>query len=848
MAGTKRKAASARLSSNNMRTKRAYPNSVSKPLSKPALKDITAFYSSLLEYVKSKISPELLSPFEVLPDRTEYPDYYETIQHPISLFEIDIKLQKHQYQSQVSIIKDFDTLCLNAQTYNSLFSPISNASVQLHSAAHTYFLISKIPAQYTQYASQVLEMETSLLYELETYKPRSKNATHLCEHFIFPPTKQNNLEILQMAKKLKMIPSNYKADVDNNDVILCTRQAEELLWKGKFMDPDTFKNSITDFLQFLQTVYGKKDGNSNTEAAKRYQSALALQRSFMARYDKNFKAIKVPVPEGYSEWSITFADTLREEQQETENENEPETDDVEEDVHQQEQETTRLRTRNGAAASTATTGRTTTRSAWKNQLDNNSSNADDTNSAELKLKTKSEPSPKTNTKTSKAGTKAKPALPNAKQAQAGKTEQVEETKDTEIKDETSGDSRTKPSLRGTRSSSRINHNTQANKRNEAADANFNNSSASVIQSTRLKTRASARLQSPDTQPIDLKTKDLERSEDGETSVNEKIRERDTRNTRSRRKLNSEESTIPSTANTKLEPTVEEPETAQELIHPLSIQSTNTSRRRHTTSSTNNPTLICDVTLASVIPTLTKYHQSKNLVPPASQLSSIQYKFPLSQNFVNRSFSLWVPYYHHTFSLNLLLHEWLNTSSYYNVELTHNKTQVAAFKKSETSPWATDMEPIVNRYEVRLVTGLNLVELVVVAQEASKEVMLPTKSRRLANKTASLTGDINNSPGRSVNGNGSSGGTKRSSFNTRYNQLLSSSSSVDAGGSYTNNGSRNSNNNRSVSSSPSSSNSRGESSAIRNIRSRTQNLFDPHCSPVYVEQLSLWITMGAAPYN
>ncbi|KAK7550377.1 SNF2 family N-terminal domain-containing protein [Phyllosticta citricarpa] len=60
----------------------------------------------------------IIDPFIVLPDRTDYPDYYKIIPQPICMDQIKKKINKKEYQHTRQFRADMALLCNNCRTYN----------------------------------------------------------------------------------------------------------------------------------------------------------------------------------------------------------------------------------------------------------------------------------------------------------------------------------------------------------------------------------------------------------------------------------------------------------------------------------------------------------------------------------------------------------------------------------------------------------------------------------------------------------------------------------------------------------------------------------------------------------
>ena len=60
----------------------------------------------------------IIDPFIALPDKWDYPDYYQIIKNPICMEQIKKKINKKEYQSLKQFMQDIRLLCNNCRTYN----------------------------------------------------------------------------------------------------------------------------------------------------------------------------------------------------------------------------------------------------------------------------------------------------------------------------------------------------------------------------------------------------------------------------------------------------------------------------------------------------------------------------------------------------------------------------------------------------------------------------------------------------------------------------------------------------------------------------------------------------------
>ncbi|PWN41736.1 Bromodomain-containing protein [Ceraceosorus guamensis] len=67
-----------------------------------------------------------------LPSASDYPDYYQTIRHPISLYIIEERLERGRYSEVSDLKRDLEMVCNNAKRYNMRDTPIWTKAKHLH--------------------------------------------------------------------------------------------------------------------------------------------------------------------------------------------------------------------------------------------------------------------------------------------------------------------------------------------------------------------------------------------------------------------------------------------------------------------------------------------------------------------------------------------------------------------------------------------------------------------------------------------------------------------------------------------------------------------------------------------
>lgn len=86
-------------------------------------KIVNNVYEALNDLEEESTEPDIpprgiIDPFIELPDRYDYPDYYQIIKNPVCMNQIKKKINKKEYQSLKEFRRDIGALCNNCRTYN----------------------------------------------------------------------------------------------------------------------------------------------------------------------------------------------------------------------------------------------------------------------------------------------------------------------------------------------------------------------------------------------------------------------------------------------------------------------------------------------------------------------------------------------------------------------------------------------------------------------------------------------------------------------------------------------------------------------------------------------------------
>jgi len=123
----KRKADEASLDGDPAPRKRGRPAPTKDPLSptqrSSLQKVLDTVYDALIDLEEESSDPEIpnrgiIDPFIELPDKWDYPDYYQLIKIPICMKQIQKKINKKEYRSPRQFRQDLGQLCSNCRLYN----------------------------------------------------------------------------------------------------------------------------------------------------------------------------------------------------------------------------------------------------------------------------------------------------------------------------------------------------------------------------------------------------------------------------------------------------------------------------------------------------------------------------------------------------------------------------------------------------------------------------------------------------------------------------------------------------------------------------------------------------------
>ncbi|KAL9560599.1 hypothetical protein PS6_000054 [Mucor atramentarius] len=116
--------------------------------------------------------------FMELPSRSDYPDYYQIIRHPIALQEIKAKIDAHEYRQLAQFKADIDLMASNAKKYNVKGSQVYEDAVKIQPQSKAKTVL-KIPGKALTSSSSSKNASTSTATTTATSPPSKIKAIKL---------------------------------------------------------------------------------------------------------------------------------------------------------------------------------------------------------------------------------------------------------------------------------------------------------------------------------------------------------------------------------------------------------------------------------------------------------------------------------------------------------------------------------------------------------------------------------------------------------------------------------------------------------------------------------------------
>uniref|UniRef100_A0A673AER6 Protein polybromo-1 n=1 Tax=Sphaeramia orbicularis TaxID=375764 RepID=A0A673AER6_9TELE len=153
-------------------------------------------------------------PFQQLPSRREYPDYYQQIKQPISLHQIRTKMKNGEYESVEQIEADLNLMFENAKRYNMPNSSIYKRAFRLQQIMQegTY---EERRRRWRHHKKNVKKNRMKALYAAVTEAREAGTNRRLCDLFMVKPSKKDYpdyYKVILEPMDLKTIEHNIRSE------------------------------------------------------------------------------------------------------------------------------------------------------------------------------------------------------------------------------------------------------------------------------------------------------------------------------------------------------------------------------------------------------------------------------------------------------------------------------------------------------------------------------------------------------------------------------------------------------------------------------------------------------------
>ncbi|XP_033210507.1 protein polybromo-1 isoform X3 [Belonocnema kinseyi] len=217
------------------------------------LQKLRTMYDTIKDYHDSK-GRQLSQIFMKLPNKNEYPDYYEVIKQPMNMEKIAATLKNHGYESLEELVSDFILMFDNACKYNEPDSQIyKDALILQRLVLQTKLQLSEDEESVPDVGAAVQEILATIFTALYNHQDEegrcySDSMAELPEHDIVDGKKIRGLSLDLIKRRLDK--GVYKRlDRFQEDVFSCLERARKL----SRTDSQPFEDSVELQAFFLRT-------------------------------------------------------------------------------------------------------------------------------------------------------------------------------------------------------------------------------------------------------------------------------------------------------------------------------------------------------------------------------------------------------------------------------------------------------------------------------------------------------------------------------------------------------------------------------------------------------------------
>ncbi|ODV67497.1 Bromodomain-containing protein [Hyphopichia burtonii NRRL Y-1933] len=252
--------------------------------------DLEAFYASTLDLIYELKDDEdgrqLVSVFQKIPSKKQYPDYFEIIANPISISEIQKKVSKGQYSTESAdeFLKDFELMHNNAATYNDPESWIVNDAKRILDLVNEEYDKLNNESQSTAEITpeQVPQAATDLINDVIEHEFPDLGA--ISDPFMDVVDRKEYPDYFQVIQH----PTSF------NQVLA------DIKSKKLFSGSDSIANELEDFHREVNYIFQNAQLYNDPESLL-HQDSLKLQEYFNNRFEDFKSSVKTSKPSSKKE-------------------------------------------------------------------------------------------------------------------------------------------------------------------------------------------------------------------------------------------------------------------------------------------------------------------------------------------------------------------------------------------------------------------------------------------------------------------------------------------------------------------------------------------------------------------
>ena len=235
-------------------------------------------------------------PFQVLPSKEEFPDYYEMVKYPIDLNTIHQRIQSNKYARLDNLLYDLRLLCQNAEMYNEPGSLIRKDCEQIRR------LIARFSREFSGTTSQGSDASRPqndmasgqpnavlvgakagglpfVEHPVDRNSPLQSRCLHICEYLCTLRSTENNrlADTLFRLPARQLLPEYYSLIAVPSDLATVLVRAGSDLYKT----PKEFVRDMVLTFENCILFLGDRPGSADYYALYQVRASVLLCRCEM---------------------------------------------------------------------------------------------------------------------------------------------------------------------------------------------------------------------------------------------------------------------------------------------------------------------------------------------------------------------------------------------------------------------------------------------------------------------------------------------------------------------------------------------------------------------------------------